>query len=403
MKYVVILGDGMADYSNPVLNGKTPLEVANKPNIDNLAKNGLVGLCRTVPDGMKPGSDVANLSVLGYDVKSCYTGRSPLEAASIGIELLDTDVTARANLVTLSNEENYQDKTMIDYSAGEITTEEAKQLIEFLSKKLNSQSKKLFAGISYRHCLVVNNGKIAGDLTPPHDITGKPIKNYLPTSEIGKEYLRLQELSAKLLKDHPVNLARIKAGKRPANSLWFWGEGTKPTLENYQKKYGVKGGMISAVDLLKGIAILSGMKVINVEGATGNYDTNFKGKMQACLQALQDGLDFVYVHMEAPDECGHHGDLKNKIYSIEQIDKEVVGPIVRGLEDMGEEFAILVCPDHPTPLECMTHVSDPIPFIIYKSGKKIDSKVSSYTEKQAQSTGVFFESGINLMQEFFKN
>ena len=344
MKYVVILGDGMADYSNPVLNGKTPLEVANKPNIDNLAKNGLVGLCRTVPDGMKPGSDVANLSVLGYDVKSCYSGRSPLEAASIGIELLETDVTARANLVTLSNEENYQDKTMIDYSAGEITTEEAKQLIEFLSKKLNSQSKKLFAGISYRHCLVVNNGKIAGDLTPPHDITGKPIKNYLPTSEIGKEYLRLQELSAKLLKDHPVNLARIKAGKRPANSLWFWGEGTKPTLENYQKKYGVKGGMISAVDLLKGIAILSGMKVINVEGATGNYDTNFKGKMQACLQALQDGLDFVYVHMEAPDECGHHGDLKNKIYSIEQIDKEVVGPIVRGLEDMGEEFAILVCP-----------------------------------------------------------
>ena len=403
MKYVVILGDGMADYSNPVLNGKTPLEVANKPNIDNLAKNGLVGLCRTVPDGMKPGSDVANLSVLGYDVKSCYSGRSPLEAASIGIELLDTDVTARANLVTLSNEENYQDKTMIDYSAGEITTEEAKQLIEFLSKKLNSQSKKLFAGISYRHCLVVNNGKIAGDLTPPHDITGKPIKNYLPTSEIGKEYLRLQELSAKLLKDHPVNLARIKAGKRPANSLWFWGEGTKPTLENYQKKFGVKGGMISAVDLLKGIAILSGMKVINVEGATGNYDTNFKGKMQACLQALQDGLDFVYVHMEAPDECGHHGDLKNKIYSIEQIDKEVVGPIVRGLEDMGEEFAILVCPDHPTPLECMTHVSDPIPFIIYKSGKKIDGKVSCYTEKQAQSTGVFFESGIDLMQEFFKN
>ena len=402
MKYVVILGDGMADYPQKSLNGKTPLELAKKPNIDALAKNGIVGLCKTVPDGMKPGSDVANLSVMGYDVKACYTGRSPLEAESIGVKLKDTDVTARTNLVTLSDEENYQDKTMIDYSAGEISTSEAKELIEYIAKNLNSEEYKFYAGISYRHCLVIDNGKLAGDLTPPHDITGKPIKDYLPKSEQGKKLLALMEKSALLLKDHPVNLARIKAGKRPANSIWFWGEGTKPSLQNFAKRYGVKGGVISAVDLLKGIGKLTGLKVIEVEGATGNYDTNFTGKANACIDQLKNDVDYMYLHMEAPDECGHHGDAEHKIWSIEQIDKLVVAPIKQALDQMGENYKILVCPDHPTPLCLMTHVSDPVPFIIYDSSNKRESVVDSYTEKQASKTGLFVKSGIELAQLFFK-
>ena len=399
MKYVVFLGDGMADYPQQRLSGKTPLMVANKPNIDALARQGEVGLARTVPCGMKPGSDVANLSVLGYNPHDCYTGRSPLEAASIGIELKDTDVTARANLVTLSDHPNYQDKTMIDYSAGEISTAEATELIEYLAKHLNDQNNKLYAGISYRHCYVMNNGEIAGDLTPPHDITGKPIKEYLPKSKVGLHYLEIMKKSCELLKDHPINLARIKAGKNPASSLWFWGEGTKPSLQNFETKFGVKGGMISAVDLLKGIAKINGMRVIEVEGATGNYDTNFSGKANACLEALENGLDLVYIHMEAPDECGHHGDVENKIFSIEQIDQKVVKPIIEKLSSSGEDFAVLVCPDHPTPISTMTHCSDPIPYIIYRSNKKIESGVLGYDEAQATATGVFVENGYELMKK----
>ena len=398
MKYAVILGDGMADYPQEFLGGKTPLDLAKKPFIDGLTKVSEVGLCRTVADGLKPGSDVANLSVLGYDPKVCYTGRSPLEAASIGIELKDTDVTARANLVCLSDEENFEDKTMIDYSAGEITTAEAKILIEYLAKYLNNEKYRLFSGISYRHCLVVDNGKIAGDLTPPHDITGKPVKGHLPTSETGKEYLSLMERSAALLKDHPVNLERIKQGKRPANSLWFWGEGTKPALQSFTERYGITGAMISAVDLLKGIGKLTGMRVIEVEGATGNYDTNFKGKAQAALDALTTE-DFVYVHMEAPDECGHHGDAEHKIYSIEQIDG-VVKTVYYGLKERSEDFAMLILPDHPTPLNVMTHVSDPVPYVLYNSTKTLNSGAGKYCEKDAEKTGIFTDSGVSLMKKF---
>lgn len=399
MKYVVILGDGMADYRQPFLQNKTPLMVAKKPNIDYLAMRGEVGLAKTVPCGMKPGSDVANLSVLGYNPHDCYTGRSPLEAASIGISLKDTDVTARANLVTLSDEPTFEDKTMIDYSAGEISTAEAKELISYLAEKLNDEKYKLYAGISYRHCYVIDNGTVAGDLTPPHDITGRPIKEYLPKSSAGLYYLEVMKKSVELLKDHPINKARIKAGKRPASSLWFWGEGTKPELENFEQKFGVKGGMISAVDLLKGIAKINGMKVIEVEGATGNYDTNFSGKANACIEELKNGLDLVYLHMEAPDECGHHGDTEHKIYSIEQIDAKVVKPIVEYLKNCGEEYAILVCPDHPTPLSIMTHCADPVPYIIYKSNNEINSGVSGYDEEQAKSTGVFVENGFELMKK----
>ncbi|MBQ8426258.1 MAG: cofactor-independent phosphoglycerate mutase [Clostridia bacterium] len=402
MKYVVILGDGMADYRQPFLQNKTPLMIANKPYIDSLAKRGEVGLAKTVPCGMKPGSDVANLSVLGYNPHDCYTGRSPLEAASIGISLKDTDVTARANLVTLSDEPIFEDKTMIDYSAGEISTAEAKELVVYLAEKLNDEKHKLFAGVSYRHCYVIDNGEMAVDLTPPHDITGKPIKEYLPKSKAGLHYLEIMKKSVELLKDHPVNKARIKAGKRPASSLWFWGEGTKPTLENFEKKFGIKGGMISAVDLLKGIAKINGMKVIEVEGATGNYDTNFSGKANACLKALRDGLDLVYLHMEAPDECGHQGDAEHKIFSIEEIDKKVVAPIIEGLKEDGEDFAVLVCPDHPTPLSIMTHCADPVPYIIYKSNKQTDSGVSGYDEEQAKSTGVFIENGYELMKKLIE-
>ena len=403
MKYVVILGDGMADYCQQALNGKTPLAVANKPNIDGLCAYSEVGLCKTIPNGMKPGSDVANLSVLGYDPKECYTGRSPLEAASIGIELLDTFVTARANLVTLSNEENFEDKTMVDYSAGEISTAEAKELIEYLASHLNNEKYKLYAGISYRHCLVIEDGVIAGDLTPPHDFTGKPVQDKLPKSEQGLEYLRLMKESNKLLKDHPVNLKRIKEGKNPANSLWFWGEGTKPALQSFYDRYGIKGSMISAVDLLKGIGKLTGMQVIEVEGATGNYDTNFTGKATACIESLKAGNDFCYIHMEAPDECGHHGDLEHKIFSIEQIDKLVVGPVISALKGMGEDFAILVCPDHPTPIATKTHCSNPVPYLIYKSNKNFEGSLATkYDEENAENTKNVIENGVKLMQKFLK-
>ena len=396
MKYVVILGDGMADYPLSELNGKTPLDVAQKPFIDELCKISNIGLIKTVPDGMKPGSDVANLSVLGYNPKEVYTGRSPLEAGSIGIDLLDTDIATRANLVTVSEEPNYADKTMIDYSAGEISTEEAKVLIDYLAEKLNDDKYKLYSGISYRHCFVTANGKLAGDLTPPHDITGKPVKGHLPTSEVGKVYLDFMERSYELLKDHPINIKRVKDGKNPANSLWFWGEGTKPKLQNFEEKFGVKGGIISAVDLLKGIAKLSGMQSIEVEGATGNYDTNFIGKAMACVEALKKGLDYVYIHMEAPDECGHHGDLERKIYSIEQIDK-VVKYVYAELTLSGEDFKILICPDHPTPIKLMTHVSDPVPFLLYSSKEKVQG-VDKYNETNAKNSGVIF-TGEELMQK----
>lgn len=395
MKYAVILGDGMADYPVDVLDGKTPLEVANKPFIDSLAKISEVGLVKTVPEGLKPGSDVANLSVLGYNPFDCYTGRSPLEAASIGINLKGTDVTARANLVTLSDEEKYENRTMIDYSAGEITTAEAKELIGYLAEKLNDGKYKLYSGVSYRHCLVIDNGKICGNLTPPHDITGKPVKDHLPKGENSEKYLELMEKSYELLSSHPINRKRVKEGKRPANSLWFWGEGTKPKLENFKEKFGVSGSMISAVDLLKGIGKLAGMEVIEVAGATGNYDTNFIGKANACLEALKT-VDFSYIHMEAPDECGHHGDAPHKVYSIERID-EVTRTVVEGLRKTGEDFKIMILPDHPTPIKLMTHVSDPVPYIIYDSRKKVDSGVTSYTEKQAENTGVYVEKGWDLM------
>lgn len=399
MKYVVILGDGMADYPQEKLNNKTPLELARKPFIDGLLSKSIMGVCTTVPKGAKPGSDVANLSVLGYDVKTCYTGRSPLEAVSMGINLLDTDVTLRTNLVTLSSEEIYEDKRMLDYSAGEISTKEAKIFIDYLKQHLDSKGFTFYAGVSYRHCLVVNNATKTGGFTPPHDILDKKITEYLPYSQNNGLYLELMKKSYELLKDHPLNKERIKNGKLPANSIWFWGDGTKPSLENFKDKFGVSGVMISAVDLLKGIGILSGMKVVNVSGATGTYETNFSGKAKATVDALKDGANFVYLHMEAPDECGHQGDAEHKIYSIEKID-EVVKVIANGLDEIGDDYKILICPDHPTPLNIKTHVSDPVPFMIYHKNGNYSCKFSSYTEENARKTGLEIKEGTMLMPLF---
>ena len=398
MKYVVVLGDGMADWKIDSLGGKTCLEAADTVTLNKLAPLSEVGLCKTVPDGMKPGSDVANMSVLGFNPHEFYTGRSPLEAVSMGINLTDTDVTLRCNLVTLSDEENYEDRTMVDYSAGEISTEEAAELINFLKTRLDSDRFTLYPGISYRHCLVVKNGATGHELTPPHDISDRKIEGHLPKGELGGVYLEMMKLSAVLLKDHPVNKKRVAEGKRPANSIWLWGEGTKPALSPFEKERGLKGGIISAVDLVKGIGMLANMKIIGVDGATGNYDTNFKGKAEAAARALIGGLNFVYIHMEAPDECGRHGDFVHKIYSIEQIDSVVIPTLIDKLTAAGEDYAILVTPDHPTPCACKTHVSEPVPFLIYSNKKKLGNGAARYTEDEAAKTGLYVADGYKLIE-----
>ncbi len=397
MKYVVFLGDGMADFPCAALSGKTPLELAKKPNMDKLAKEGTMGLAKTVDDSLSPGSDVANLSVLGYDPLKYYSGRSPLEALSIGVALKDTDVTFRANLVTLSNEAEYSEKTMVDYSSGEITTKESAELIKYLQEKLVVPGFSLHSGISYRHLLVWDNGTTKVKLTPPHDISGRKVTEYLPAGAPGEVLLDIMKKSHALLINHPINQERIRRGLNPANSLWIWGEGTKPALDSFEEKFGVKGTMISAVDLLKGIAVGTGMQVVKVADVTGNIDTNFDGKAQAAIQALKEGQDFVYIHVEAPDECGHHGQNDLKIKAIELIDEKIVGPVLSYLEESGEDYSVLLTPDHPTPLELLTHVKDPVPFVLYKKGQKEGSGLS-YTEKNAESTGLFVEKGCQLMQ-----
>jgi len=401
MKYVVILGDGMADYPVDALGGKTPLMVAKKPNIDALCKKGEMGLVKTVPEGLKPGSDVANLAVMGYNPKKCYTERSPLEALSIGIDLKDDDIAIRCNLVTLSEDEPYEQKTMVDYSAGEVSTKEAKELIEYLDSKLSTDVLHFFAGVSYRHCLVKNHAKVGTTYTPPHDISGRKITEYLPKDLYGEEMLALMKKSCELLKDHPINKARKAAGKNPANSIWLWGEGTKPQLEAFEDKFGIKGSVISAVDLLKGIGIGAKMEVIEVEGACGTYKTNFLGKAKAAIDSLKRN-DYVYIHMEAPDECGHQGDVEHKILSIELIDSIVVKYIIDELNKSGEDYSILVMPDHPTPIKLKTHVSDPVPYIIYRSNKELENVFDTYNEETAKKTGIYYASSEELIKKFIK-
>lgn len=400
MKYLVMLCDGMADEPNEALGNSTPMEKANKPCMDSLAAKAEVGIVKTVAEGLKPGSDVANLSVLGYEPAVYYSGRSPLEAASIGIDLKDTDVTLRCNLVTLSDEEDYEKKTILDYCADDISSEEAKILIEYIQEKLGNDKFRFYPGVSYRHCLVWSNGNPhPGVLTPPHDITGKVITDYIPKGEAVDELYDLMKKSYDILKDHPVNKARIARGKRPANSIWLWGEGTKPLLDNFSEKFGKKGSMISAVDLLKGIAICAGMNSVDVDGATGYLDTNFDGKCKAAIEEFKKGADLVYIHVEAPDECGHRGEIENKVKAIEMIDEHILAPVVEFLRGY-DDFAVLVCPDHPTPLSIRTHTSTPVPYLIYDSKNEIDSGVKVFCEKEARETGNYIEKGFTMMNYF---
>lgn len=400
MKYLVMLCDGMADEPNEALGNSTPMEKANKPCMNSLAAKAEVGIVKTVAEGLKPGSDVANLSVLGYEPAVYYSGRSPLEAASIGIDLKDTDVTLRCNLVTLSDDEDYENKTILDYCADDISSEEAKILIEYIQEKLGNDVFRFYPGVSYRHCLVWSNGNPhPGVLTPPHDITGKVITDYIPKGEAVDELYDLMKKSYDLLNDHPVNQARIARGKRPANSIWLWGEGTKPLLDNFSEKFGIKGSMISAVDLLKGIAICAGMNSVDVDGATGYLDTNFDGKCKAAIEEFKNGADLVYVHVEAPDECGHRGEIENKVKAIEMIDEHILGPVVEFLKGY-DDFAVLVCPDHPTPLSIRTHTSTPVPYLIYDSKNEINSGVKVFCEKEARETGNYIEKGFTMMNYF---
>lgn len=403
MKYVVVLYDGMADYPVEALGGKTPMQKANKPIFDSLAKRGEVGLVRTIGEGLKPGSEIGNLTVMGYDPRKYFTGRSPLEAISIGVKMADDDISLRCNLVTLSDEENYDDKTMVDYSAGDISSEEAAKIIKTVQQNLGGGEFDFYSGVSYRHCLIFHKGTTdLGTMTPPHDISGRVVGPYISTSPNAQKLTSLMRKSYDLLKDHPVNIERIKQGKRPANSIWLWGEGTKPTLPPFSELYGVKGTVISAVDLLKGIGIAAGMQTPEVEGATGYIDTNFEGKANAAVDALKKDCDFAYIHIEAPDECGHRYEPENKVKAIEYIDSRVLPIVIKGLEEIGEDYKIMILPDHPTPLSTRTHASDPVPYMIYQKSKEKDSGVESINEESAKKTGNFIDAGYELMNKFIK-
>lgn len=403
MKYIVLLCDGMADRPFEAIGNQTPMEAADKPTMDALAAKSELGLVKTVPEGLSPGSDVANLAVLGYNAADCYTGRSPLEAANIGIAMTDTDVAMRCNLVTLSDEEVYAEKTILDYCAGDIHTAEADKIIKTVQEAFGGGAFDVYTGTAYRHCLVWHDGKTdIGKLTPPHDITGRVIGGYLPSHPDAAELLAMMEKSYDLLKDHPVNRSRIERGLAPANAIWLWGHGTKPQLKNFEELYGVKGAMVSAVDLLKGIARLNGMTVCEVEGATGYIDTNFEGKRDAAIEALKNGHDLVYIHLEAPDECGHRGEAENKVRSLEEIDRRVLKPLLDELKGMGD-FTLLICPDHPTPLCVKTHTSDAVPYLLYRSNAEEENGITRFTEETAASTGRFVDPGYTLMNHVLGN
>jgi 2,3-bisphosphoglycerate-independent phosphoglycerate mutase len=401
MKYLIILVDGMADYPIQELGGRTPLEAADIPAIDALAQGAEMGMVRTVPDGMAPGSDTANLSVMGYEPEIYHTGRSPLEAASMGVELEESDVTFRCNLVTLKGHGELEEKTMLDHSAGEISSEEARILINAVGQELGNGELHFYPGVSYRHLLVWNRGPFDFDLTPPHDILGQAVAAYLPKGPYGPFFLDLTRRARAILESHPVNQKRKVRGLNPANSIWIWGEGKKPKLSPFREKYGPTGAVISAVDLIYGIGILAGLRPVHVEGATGNIHTNFTGKAEAAIEVLSGKEDFLYLHLEAPDECSHQGDLKCKIRSIELIDRKVVAPIVAALENQAEPYRIMILPDHPTPLSLRTHVAEPVPYLLYDStlsrNKESDKR---FTEAWGNRSGIFQESGPLLMKRF---
>lgn len=394
MKYIIVLGDGMADEPLEVLGNKTPLQAADKPAIDKLAKTAESGLAYMVPEGMSPGSDTANLSVIGYNPKIYYSGRSPLEALSIGVDMKPTDISFRCNVVTLSEEEeNYEDKKIIDHSSGEISTEDAAVLIEALKEGLKKEGYEFYVGTSYRHLLVRANGQLV-ELTPPHDILTKRIGDYLPKDEVLREMMKK---SYDILVNHPINLERKAKGLNPANSAWFWGAGTRPALKPFTEKTGKRGVMISAVDLLKGIAVGIGMDNISVEGANGGLHTNYEGKARAALDALLNkDYDFAYIHVEAPDEMGHQGLVNEKIQAIENIDKYVVKVLVEELEKSGEDYRMMILPDHPTPICIRTHSGGPIPYLLYDSRKRLGEQ-DSYNEVTAAESQIVWKDGYKLM------
>lgn len=394
MKYIVILGDGMADEPIDALGGKSPLACAETPVMDELASKGEMGMVQNVPAGMAPGSDVANLSVLGYDPAVCYSGRSPLEALSVGVAMEPTDIVLRCNIVTLTEEEPYAKKTILDHSSGEISTADADILMDAIREAFNSDEFQYYTGTSYRHITIWKNGTMP-QLEPPHDHLTQVIGPYLPQET---KLRSMMEKSFDILNTHPLNLERAAKGKNKANSLWFWGAGTKPSLQNFTEKTGLKGAMVSAVDLLKGIAVGAGMKVYQVPGATGSIDTNFEGKAQAAIDALtKDGCDFVYVHVEAPDEMGHQGLLKEKIQSIEYLDRRLIAPVKKAMEDAGEDFRMLVLPDHPTPIRLRTHTGDPVPYVLYDSTRQRKS-IRKYTEAEAEATSNYEPNGYRLIE-----
>lgn len=402
MKYLILVPDGAGDEPVEALGGKTPLEAADIPMINELAAKGQVGTVKTIPPGVAPGSDAANLSVMGYDPSVYLTGRSPLEAASIGINMSDTDVAFRVNLITLTGEGDYEDLIITDHSSGDITTEEADQLIQAVNEAFADERIHFYTGVSYRHCMIVHNGSTDYELTPPHDVLTQRVGDHLPKGE-GSEFLTdMMKKSYEILKDHPVNQDRIARGLNPANTLWIWGQGRKPSLSSFYDKYGIKGTAISAVDLIKGIAICAGLNSVDVEGATGTLHTNFDGKAQAAIREYKDGKDFVYMHLEGPDECSHQGDMEGKLECMHSIDQKVLKPIVEYLHGAGEDFRALIVPDHRTPLAIRTHSADPVPYVIYDSRKeKPEDKSRQFNEKSG-AEGPYFDSGYALADFFFE-
>lgn len=409
MKYLIVVPDGSAD--NPVesLGGKTPLEAADLPCINGLAAKGEIGSVRTVPEGISPGSDSANLSVMGYDPRKYLTGRSPLEAASIGLKMSDTDISFRANLITIDPDgaDRYEDFIVRDHAAGDITTEEAAELVEVLNEHFAEDGLYIHLGTGYRQCMIVDkkhpNGHTDYRCVPPHDILDRRAGDYLPEGKGAEHFVKMMKESYDILKDHPVNKARIARGLNPANSLWIWGQGTRPELPDFNEKYGVRGAVISAVDLIKGIAMFAGLEVLKVDGINGTKHTNFSGKAQAAIEAYKKGKDFIYMHIEGTDECSHQGDLAGKIKCAEDIDSKVVRPIYEYLKESGEDFRILVVPDHRTPLSIRTHSSDPVPFMIYDSRHETDADYTKqFNERSAMASGNHIEEGYTLADHFFE-
>lgn len=402
MKYILVLGDGMGDYPIDKLGKKTPLQAARKFHIDYLAERGIIGTACTIPEGMPPGSDTANLSVLGYNPAEYYSGRSPFEAAGMGVLMEDDDISFRCNLVTLSGDEQYGAKTLVDYSAGEVSTDEAEELIGEIKKHFSSEAIDFYRGISYRHLMVWKNGPYKLKLTPPHDIIGKKIAGFLPEGDSCDIIKNMMTESYRVLNNHIINRKRMEKGLSPANSIWIWGEGKKPSLPLFRNKYGLEGSVITAVDLVKGIGAYAGMEFVEVPGATGNIDTNYSGKAQAALKALKQGKDFVFIHIEAPDECGHRNETDNKVKAIEMIDKMIVKSIREEMEKFGTDYRMMILPDHFTPLSLRTHTTDAVPFLIYQNNDEKNNTGKTYDEYSAGKSGLHLKHGYKLMDLFLQ-